>query len=67
MDYAFNMGEKVDPGEELQRKILEILNNPPGYDKFGRKIEKLTYSQAFTLAQEQDPELAKAYLEIIRS
>jgi len=67
MEYQFSMGDsKVDPGEELQRKTLELLNDPPGFDKHGRKIEKLTYSQAFTLAQEQDPELAKDYLEIIR-
>lgn len=67
MDYEFSMGDsKGDPGEELQRKTLELLNNPPGFDKYGRKIEKLTYSQAFIMAQEQNPELAEAYLEIIR-
>ena len=68
MDYEFSMGDsKGDPGEELQRKTLELLNDPPGFDKHGRKIEKLTYSQAFSMAQEQNPELAEAYLEIVRS
>lgn len=57
---------KGDPGEELHRKTLELLNNPPGFDKLGRKIEEFTYSQAFSMAQEQNPELAKAYLEIVR-
>ena len=67
MDYEFSMGDsKGDPGEELQRKTLELLNDPPGFDKHGRKIEKLTYSQAFSMAQEQNPELAEAYLEIVR-
>jgi len=67
MDYEFNMENSKDgPGEELQRKTLELLNNPPGFDKYGRKIEKLTYSQAFSMAQEQNPELAEAYLEIVR-
>ena len=58
MDFEFSMeGSKVDPGEELQRKTLELLNNP---------LKELTYSEAFTLAQQQNPELARAYSEIIR-
>lgn len=68
MDCDFDMENSKDgPGEELQRKTLELLNNPPGFDRFGRKIEKLTYSQAFSITQERNLELAKAYLEIIRS
>jgi len=68
MDFEFSMeGSKVDPGEELQRKTLELLNNPPGFDKFGRKIEKLTYGQAFGMVQERNPELTKTYSDIIRS
>ena len=68
MDYEFSMGDsKGNPGEELQRKVLELLNNPPGFDKYGRKIEKLTYSGAFSMVQGRNPELAEAYLEIIRS
>jgi len=68
MDLEFSIEDtKGDPGEELQRKTLELLDNPPKVDKHGREIDKLTYSQAFRMAQEQNPKLAEAYLEIVRS
>jgi hypothetical protein len=57
---------KGNPGEELHRKTLELLNNPPKFDKYRKEIKEFTYSQAFSMAQEQNPELAEAYSEIIR-
>jgi len=57
---------KNDPGRELERRINEVLRNPPGFDKRWNKFsEKPTYRQAFNYVMEEDPELAQRYAESI--
>jgi len=52
---------------ELQRRINEVLRNPPPFDKHGNRFPGgMTYSQAFKYVQEEDPELALEYAESLR-
>jgi len=57
-----------NPGAELQKRIKEVLQNPRSHvDKYGQRFtENITYSQAFTYVQEEDPELAREYAESLR-
>jgi hypothetical protein len=58
---------KNDMERELQRRINEVLRNPPGFDKRGNKFsEKPTYREAFNYVMEEDPDLAQRYAESIR-
>ena len=54
-----------DPGKEIQRRIKEVLRDPTKVvDRYGRRFsEKITYSEAFTFVQGEDPELAREYAE----
>jgi hypothetical protein len=55
-----------NPERELQRRINEVLRNPPLVDKHGRRFsEGMTYSQALTYVQEEDPDLAREYAESV--
>lgn len=57
-----------DPGKEISRRIKEVLKDPARHvDKYGRRFsESMTYGQAFTYIQEEDPELARQYAESLR-
>ncbi len=56
-----------DPGLELQRRINEVLRNPPRCDKYGREFSgEFTYTKAFEYVCEEDPELARQYFERIK-
>lgn len=60
MEYVANMeNEKDDPGEELSKKTDAILNDPPTDDQ--GKPKKLTFSEAFSQAQLENPELTQRY------
>lgn len=50
---------EADPGEKLAQKINAILNNPPK-DAQG-KPKKLSFSEAFSQAQLENPELTQQY------
>jgi hypothetical protein len=56
---------KLDPGEELSKKAFEILKNPPKFNRYGREIKELTFSEAFSMAQLENPELTEAYMEYL--
>ena len=58
MDFIFKQGS--DPGEELSKKTLEIFKNPGRYGK-----DKLTFSEAFSIAQRENPELTQAYSDYL--
>jgi hypothetical protein len=62
---GFEMTVEKDPGKEIERRIKEVLKDPARYvDKYGRRFsENMTYNQAFTFVQEEDPELARQYAE----
>lgn len=66
MDMGFDFALSEDPGEILHQKTMELLNNPPKFDKYGRKSNELTYTQAFTIVQEENPELAEQYFQSTR-
>lgn len=57
-----------DPGKEIERRIKEVLRDPRSHvNKYGRRFsEDVTYSQAFSYVQEEDPELAQQYAESLR-
>jgi len=59
MEYVSNIDNANDPGEELSQKIDVILNNPPK-DAQG-KPKKLTFSEAFSMAQRENPGLTQRY------
>jgi hypothetical protein len=62
---GFEMTAEKDPGKEIERRIKEVLKDPVRHvDKYGRRFsENMTYSQAFTFVQEEDPALAREYYE----
>ncbi len=64
MSIKFN--EQVNLGEQLNRKISEVLKNPPKVDRYGRKYEQFTYVDAVKLVGEENPELLRSYIESIR-
>jgi hypothetical protein len=59
---------KIDPGEEIRRRIKEVLANPRAHvNKYGRRFsEDMTYSEAFTYVCQEDPRLAQEYAESLR-
>jgi hypothetical protein len=59
MEFVANMEHPKDPGEELSKKTFAILNDPPR-DAQG-KPKKLTFSEAFSQAQLENPELTQQY------
>jgi len=65
----FEYDEKNDdPGEVLNKKVLEKLTNPPRCDRYGRPIDfsKFTYRDAFDMVCLENPELTERYIEQIR-
>jgi len=63
------MSSKVnDPGAELEKRIREVLRDPRSHvNKYGiRFSEGVTYAQALTYVQEEDPELARKFVESLR-
>jgi len=59
-----NKTGKRKAGLALEERVKAILENPPKYDRWGRPItQSLTYSEAFTIAQLEDLELAMEYAE----
>ena len=59
---SFEFSEKNDPGEILHQKTMELLKSPRRFDQSGGKMnDDLTYSQALTIVQQENPELAKQY------
>lgn len=59
--------EGDNPGEILHRKAMDILMDPNSvFDQFGRRREgTLDYSTSFTMACEQNPDLAARYIKQI--
>lgn len=57
-----------DPGKELQRRIKEVLRDPRSHiDRYGRRLsENITYSEALSYCQQEDPELALQFAESLR-
>ena len=57
-----------DPGAELQKRVKEVLKNPSSFvDRYGRRFsEKITYLEALTFVQQEDPELALQFAESLR-
>ena len=54
---------KEKASEQLAKKTMEILNNPPGYDFSGRKMDKdMTYREAFEVACRENVDLEKEYI-----
>ncbi len=59
--------DTLAPGKELERRIKEVMRNPPSVDKYGRQFSgSMTYSEAFAYVQQEDPELALQYAESLR-
>ena len=57
-----------DAGETLHQKTMELLKSPRRFDNFGRELnEKLTYTQALDIVMQENPDLARQYLESLRS
>lgn len=56
-----NFSESGDAKKELFKKVLEIMDNPPEVDQYGRKWEPLTMSlsQHFEYVLAQYPEIQK--------
>jgi hypothetical protein len=65
---VMEMTNVKDPGKEIEQRIKEVLKNPRSHvNKYGvRFSEDITYSQALTYVCEEDPDLARAYAEILR-
>ena len=66
---GIKMSSKVnDPGAELEKRIREVLRDPRSHvNKYGiRFSEGVTYAQALTYVQEEDPELARKFVESLR-
>jgi len=64
----FDYNEKTDdPGDVLNKKVLEKLTNPPRCDRFGKPIDfsKFTYGYAFNMVCQENPELTERYVEQI--
>jgi hypothetical protein len=58
---------KNDPGLDLQKEALALLNRGKRYDKHGQRLDlKLGYSEAFVIACKQNPELTRKYIDQIR-
>lgn len=68
IEMSFYYEKKDDPGMELHKKVMDLLNSPPHFDFCGRPIdrEKITYNEAFNLVCQENPELAQQYVEQIR-
>jgi hypothetical protein len=64
---TIEFSQNNDPGEALHQKILEILKDPPGRDRYGKEIHNLSYVEAFNIACEENPDLALQYAESIHS
>jgi hypothetical protein len=58
----YEFSTKSDPGEELSKKAYEIYRNPPAY---GGQVKEITFSEAFSIAQRENPELTQAYMEYL--
>lgn len=55
-----------DPGEILDQKTLEVIDNPPEYDRYGREFgETISYREALNFVVEANPELAEKYMRSI--
>jgi len=57
-----------DPGEEISRRIKEVMRNPRLFvDKRGRRFDEgITYGEALNFVQIEDPELAQRFAESLR-
>jgi len=62
------MSNVKDFGKELERRIKEVLRDPRSHiDRYGRRFsENITYSEALTYVQQEDPELALQFAENLR-
>jgi hypothetical protein len=64
---SFELADTENAGEILQRKTIEILNNPPKFNHRGQEIgENFSYSDALNFAMAEDPELAEEYMQSIK-
>lgn len=55
-----------DPGEILHQKALELIDNPPKYDRYGREFgETISYRDALNFVMDANPELAEKYIQSI--
>ena len=63
-EFGFDIGEGYTPGEVLERKIQNLLKDPPKVDSSGKPISgDLTYSEAFKIVMRENPELTQEYSE----
>lgn len=64
MTFEFSGPNSSAPGDRLHQRTLELMNTPPKADRLGRPLPStLSYSEAFTLAQMEDPACARDYAE----
>jgi len=65
---GMEMNLKDDPGREIEKRIKEVLKNPSSFvDRYGRRFsEKITYSEALSFVQIEDPELAQQFAESLK-
>ena len=59
MTYEFT--QDLTAGQRLQKRVIEIMEDPNPRDEYGRPLENISYSEALLKAQEEDPELAMEY------
>jgi hypothetical protein len=57
-----------EAGKELSRKIQEFVESPKKTNKYGVEItDELTYSEAFKIVCEKNPDLVKQYMEDLKN
>jgi len=64
----FDYDEKNDnPGDVLQRKVIELMSSPRRIDQYGNPIDwnNLTYSKAFEIVCQENPELTQRYVDYL--
>lgn len=63
INFTFD-AEGNDPGEELRKKTIEWLKNPPRYDSQGNRLPAApSFGEVFNAVCRENPELAQKYVK----
>lgn len=64
MEFSTDANKRKSAGEMLNDRVKEILNNPPKVGPRGERLpEHLSFSEALTIACQENPELTIRYQE----
>jgi len=68
IDFIFDeqSQQTMNPGDILEKRIRELLANPPKCDFYGREIRHFDYYEAYKLVSQELPDVARAYIESIK-